>query len=151
MRSGGTILIGVGNPFRRDDGAGWAVLQCLRSKIPPGVMVREETGDGAELLEAWKGVHCVILVDAIQSGASPGTIHRLDARMEKLPIWFFHSSTHSFGVAEAIELARTTGELPAEFLVYAVEGLDFSEGTDLSLEVVKAVPAAANMILSEIL
>ena len=93
-----TLFIGVGNPFRSDDGAGTAVVRSLRGELPAGVKILEETGDGAELLEAWKGTDCVILVDAVQSGAPPGTIHRLDARKEKLPSWFSHSSTHSFGV-----------------------------------------------------
>ena len=115
------------------------------------VKVLEETGDGAELLEAWKGADSVFLVDAVQSGAPPGTIHRLDARVEKLPTWFSHSSTHSFGVAEAIELARTMGELPDKLVVYGIEGLDFSAGTELSPDVAEVLPAAANLILQEIL
>jgi len=146
-----TVFIGVGNPFRSDDGAGRAVVRRLRAEIPPDVKVLEETGDGAELFEAWKGADCVILVDAVQSGAPPGTIHRLDARMEKLPTWFSHASTHSFGVAEAIELARKIGDLPAQLIVYGIEGLDFSAGTRLSPEVAEVVPAAANLILQEIL
>jgi hydrogenase maturation protease len=145
-----TIFIGVGNPFRGDDGAGIAVVRLLRRELPPGVQVLEETGDGAELLEAWQGADCVILVDAVQSGAPPATIHRLDARAESLPLWFSHSSTHQFGVAEAIELARMMGELPAQLIVYGIEGLDFSAGTALSPEVAEMVPAAANLILQEI-
>jgi hydrogenase maturation protease len=145
-----TVFIGVGNPFRGDDGAGIAVVRRLRQEIPSEVRVLEETGDGAELLEAWKGADCVILVDAVQSGAPPATIHRLDARVEKLPVWFSHSSTHLFGVAEAIELARVMGDLPAQLIVYGIEGLDFSAGTALSPEVADIVPAAANLILQEI-
>ena len=146
-----SIFIGVGNPFRGDDGAGRAVVRRLHGEIPPDVKVMEETGDGAELLEAWKGVDCVILVDAVLSGAPPGTIHRLDARIEKLPGWFSHSSTHLFGIGEAIELARIMEELPAKLIVYGIEGLDFSPGTELSPEVAEVVPAAANLILQEIL
>ena len=150
MQTLGPILIGVGNPFRRDDEVGWEVLRRLRGKIPPGVRVLEETGDGAELLEAWKGADWVILVDAIRSGAPPGTIHKLAPRTKRLPTWFSHASTHSFGVAEAIELARSMGELPAELVVYGVEGFDFSSGTELSPDVAKVVPVAADLILREI-
>jgi hydrogenase maturation protease len=145
-----TVFIGVGNPFRGDDGAGIEVVRRLRQVIPSGVRALEETGDGTELLEAWKDADCVILVDAVQSGAPPATIHRLDARNEKLPVWFSHSSTHLFGVAEAIELARVMGDLPDQLIVYGIEGLDFSAGTSLSPEVADVVPAAANLILQEI-
>jgi hydrogenase maturation protease len=150
MLAHGTLLIGVGNPFRSDDGVGTRVVQYLRGNIPGGIKVLEETGDGAELLEAWKGADCVILVDAVQSGAPPGTLHRLDARAEKLPVWFSRSSTHSFGVAEAIELARTMGELPAQLVVCGIEGLDFSAGTELSPDVAAVVPAAAKFIQREL-
>jgi hydrogenase maturation protease len=146
-----TIFIGVGNPFRSDDGTGSAVVRRIRGDIPADVRVLEETGDGVELLEAWEGADRVILVDAVLSGAPPGTIHRFDARAERLPPWFSHTSTHSFGVAEAIELARTMGDLPPSLVVYGIEGLDFSAGTELSPEVAEAVPSAANLILQEIL
>lgn len=145
------ICIGVGNPFRGDDGVGRVVVERLRGEVPHGVTLQEETGDGAELLDAWSSADCVILVDAVQSGAPPGTIHRLDAKTEKLPGWFSHSSTHTFGVAEAIELARAMRELPAELIVYGIEGLDFSAGTELSPEVAEIVPTAASLILQEIL
>jgi hydrogenase maturation protease len=144
------LLIGVGNPFRSDDGVGSLVIRRLRVQNPPGVTILEETGDGAELLDAWKGATSVILVDAVQSGVAPGTIHRLDAIAEKLPKWFSHSSTHTFGVAEAIELARTMGELPPSLIVYGIEGLDFSAGTSLSPEVAASVPGAVSSILAEI-
>ncbi|MGB7438443.1 MAG: hydrogenase maturation protease [Candidatus Acidiferrum sp.] len=146
-----TILIGVGNPFRSDDGAGRIVLAHLRGRIPTAVEVLEETGDGAELLDNWKDADSVIVVDAVQSGAPPGTIHVWDARTEKLPGWFSHSSTHAFGVAEAIELARTMGDLPQRLIVYGIEGLDFSAGTELSPEVAQAVPTVAKLMLLEIL
>jgi len=146
-----TIFIGVGNPFRSDDGAGRAVVRRLRKEIPADIRVLEETGDGAELLEAWEGTDRVILVDAVQSGAPPGTIHRFDARAEKLPSWFSRSSTHAFGVAEAIELARTMGDLPPCLIVYGIEGLDFSAGTELSPEVTGVISSAATLILQEIL
>lgn len=146
-----TIFIGVGNPFRGDDAVGTAVLRFIRSRIPADVKVVEETGDGAELLEAWKGADRVILVDAVQSGAPPGTIHRIDARAEKLPSWFSRSSTHAFGVAEAIELAWAMNDLPPQIVIYGIVGLDFSAGTKLSPEVAEVVPRAAQQILREIL
>jgi hydrogenase maturation protease len=144
------LLIGVGNPFRGDDGVGGVVIRRLRGQNLPGFTILEETGDGAELLEAWQGASAVILVDAVQSGVAPGTIHRLDAVAEKLPKWFSHCSTHAFGVAEAIELARTLGELPPSLIVYGIEGLDFSAGTSLSPEVAASVPGVVSSILAEI-
>jgi len=145
------IFVGVGNPFRSDDGVGIAVLHFIRSRIPSDVKVLEETGDGTELLEVCRTADHVILVDAVQSGAPPGTIHRIDARVEKLPSWFSRSSTHAFGVAEAIELVRTMQELPASIVIYGIEGFDFSAGTELSPEVTQVLPKVAAQVLREIL
>ena len=145
-----TLLIGVGNPFRRDDGVASVIVRRLQNLLPPHVALLEQTGDGADLLEAWKGFHTVILVDAVQSGEAPGTIQRFDAGAEKLPVWFSHCSTHAFGVAEAIELARTMGDLPPRLIIYAIEGLDFSAGTDLSPEIAASVEEAAALVLHEL-
>lgn len=143
------VCIGVGNPLRRDDGVGQTVVERLRGRIPQWVTLLLEIGDGAELLNAWNGADYAILVDAMQSGA-PGTIYRLDAKKEKLAGRFSHSSTHAFGIVEAIELARAMGELPAELIIYGIEALDFSAGTGLSPEVAEAVPRVANLILQEV-
>ncbi len=150
MKEFDLVLIGIGNPFRGDDGLALVLVRCMREEIPPGIHVLEETGDGAELLETLKGINCLVLIDAVQSGSPPGTIHRFDARNGKLPSWFSHSSTHSFGVAEAIKLARIIGEMPSQLIVFGIEGLDFSPGTELSPDVVEAMPAAAQLILGEL-
>jgi hydrogenase maturation protease len=63
-------------------------------------------------MEAWRGVETVIIIDAVMSGAEPGTIRRLDAKTQPLQKDAFRCSTHAFGVAEAIELSRARGELP---------------------------------------
>jgi hydrogenase maturation protease len=68
--------------------------------------ILEATGEGTALLESWKGADTVILIDAVASGAYPGTIHRLDARAQLLPAGFLHTSSHAFGVAQGVELAR---------------------------------------------
>ncbi|HVM75472.1 MAG TPA: hydrogenase maturation protease [Candidatus Saccharimonadales bacterium] len=146
-----SILIGIGNPFRSDDRAGLEIVRLLKEQIPREMRCVEETGDGAELLDAWKGADCVILIDAIQSGAPPATVYRFDARAESLPGWFSHASTHTFGVAEAIELSRQMDEMPPKLIVYGIEGLDFSPGTELTPEVAEALPAISKLILREVL
>ena len=67
------IVIGLGNAFRSDDGAGLAVAHTLGDD--PRVVAHE--GEPIDLLDAWEGADEVILVDAARSGAPPGTIHRL--------------------------------------------------------------------------
>jgi hydrogenase maturation protease len=132
------LVIGVGNEYRSDDGAGIWVAHALRERTLSGLVVREESGEGASLMEAWKDAECVIIVDAAASGCAPGTIHELDAQAECIPTDFFHYSSHAFGVAEAIELARALQQLPPRLGVYGIEGRDFSAGVGLSPAVEKS-------------
>ena len=41
----GVCVIGVGNPYRRDDAAGLAVARAVATAAPPGVRVRGHDGD----------------------------------------------------------------------------------------------------------
>src|ERR1043166_9195305 len=115
------LVIGIGNAYRNDDGVGLVVARELRSRLKDTARVIEESGEGASLMEVWRGADNVILADAVSSGASPGTIHRLDAGRERIPTSFFHYSTHAFSIAEAVELARALGRLPARTIIYGIE------------------------------
>jgi hydrogenase maturation protease len=133
------IVIGVGNAWRGDDGAGLAVARRLRELAPPGVEVREVEGDASALVDAWAGGAHVAVVDAAASGAPPGTISHFDAVAGPLPARSVRSSTHAFGVPDAIELSRALGRLPARLDVYAIEGVSFTAGDRLSPAVERAV------------
>ena len=133
------LVIGVGNPWRGDDGAGIEVARRVR-----GVPFE---GDGTGLVDAWAGADEVVVVDAAAPGAAPGTIHRFDAAAAPLPAHRLRSSSHHFGVADAIELARSLDRLPRALRVYAVEGEDFGAGPTLS----PAVRQAVDELVAELL
>jgi hydrogenase maturation protease len=132
------LVVGIGNEYRSDDGIGLVISRRIREKKLPSVSVKEESGEGAALMEAWQGCENVILVDAVSSGAIPGTIFRIDAIKEKTPVKFFHYSTHAFSVSEAIELAREMNILPPKLVVYGIEGTNFAAGTTISFHVQQA-------------
>jgi hydrogenase maturation protease len=138
------ILIGVGNAWRGDDGAGLAVARRVRELSPAGVEVREVEGDATALVDAWSGAEGVVVVDAAESGAPPGTVRRFDARTRPLPVRSLRSSTHAFGVSDAIELARALSRLPDRLDVYAIEGASFVAGDRLSPAVERAVAELAS-------
>jgi hydrogenase maturation protease len=141
------LLIGVGNEFRSDDGVGLAVVREILDKLIPSVTVKLESGEGVALLESWQGFQDVMIVDAVSSGAVPGTIYKIDARNEKIPSKFFHYSTHAFSIAEAIELARITNAIPPKLIVYGIEGANFMAGITIS----PVVKAAAEKLCEQII
>ena len=137
MSAARVVVIGVGNSFRCDDAAGLEVARRLGSVS--GAEIHSREGDLAGLADLWDGASSVIVVDSASSpDTPPGTIHRFDAVASSLPTGLL-SSTHAFGVAEAIELARALGRLPASLTVYAIEGARFEVGQDLSPEVEVAI------------
>jgi len=130
------LVVGIGNPDRGDDGVGVVVVRRLRGRVGPDVRLIEMPSDVMRLVDCWSPSDTVVLVDATCSGAPPGTVRRLDATAAPLPARVFGgSSTHGFGVAEAVELARALGRLPRQLVVYGIEGARFGAETGLSATV----------------
>lgn len=143
-------MIGVGNAWRNDDAAGLEVARLLAGTLPEGVEVVEREGEPTSLIEAWEGAGAVWLADAVSSGAEPGTVHRHDASEQALPATLFDTSTHHFGLAEAVEIARALGRLPQATVVYGIEGASFDTGETLSSKVRDAAVRVAEAIREEV-
>lgn len=144
------MIIGIGNLYRGDDGAGLIVARRIRDLAIDGLTVLEDGGEGAGLIDAWKDADFAIVIDAVNSGATPGTIHRIDATALPLPAQLFRCSTHAFGVAEAVELARELNRLPRRLLVYGIEGKEFGASTTVSEEVETATLLAVARVVQEV-
>jgi hydrogenase maturation protease len=151
MNQSAILVIGVGNEYRGDDAIGLLVARRVKEFGLENVKVIEESGEGAHLIEAWKGAETVIIVDAVSSGSNPGSVHRFDATARKIPSKFFHHSSHAFSVAEAVELARTMSQLPSRLIVIGVEGQSFEAGLGLSSEVKQAVEEVVDWIKQDAL
>lgn len=143
------LVIGIGNEYRGDGAVGLAVIRALKEKGLQDVTCQESTGDGMTLMDLWEGSNHVILIDALLSDTAPGTIYRFDAHKEIIPTRLSSHSIHAFGVAEAVELAKTLYELPSSLVVYAVEGKNFATTIGLTPEVERAVPAAVEQVTRE--
>ena len=144
------LIIGLGNDYRSDDAVGRVVARKLGVEALDGVRILEESGEGAALMDAWRDADFVILIDAVHSGARPGTIYNIDAHVEEIPRSFFHYSTHAFSVAEGVELARALGQLPQRLVVYGIEGKNFESGISLSPEIETAAEEAARRVKAEL-
>jgi len=144
------VVIGVGNPERGDDAVGRVVARELRDRVPAQVAVLEQNGDAASLAQTLGEVDCAIVVDAVSTGAPPGTIHRFDSESVALAPGAGPSSTHGLGVAEAVELSRALGGLPQLLVVVGIEAGEFERGAPLSSDVSLSVGAATEAVLSEL-
>ncbi|HVB73010.1 MAG TPA: hydrogenase maturation protease [Ktedonobacteraceae bacterium] len=144
------LVIGVGNTLRGDDGVGLAVIAALEARGLPGAQLMSCQGDGLQLIETWKRADRIILIDAVTSGGKAGMVYRFDAIAQALPADLSFSSTHAFGVVEAIELARALDQLPPHIVIYAVEGKNFAIDARLSPEVERALDDLVERVAREV-
>ncbi len=140
-------VICCGRPDCGDDAAGPLVHQKL---LTLGVPAVRNYGDPLALLNDFDSANVVILVDAVMTGASAGTVSRWDARRARLLRSLFHRSTHTCGLADAIELARVLNCLPPVLALFGIEGDHFDPGSPPSIEVEAAVEEVARRIQSEL-
>jgi len=143
------LVIGVGNRLRGDDAAGLLVADLLKGKLAEGAVVTSD-GDAADLVILWEEVDSVIVIDAMVSGRVPGTVVRHDVAAESLPVAAFATSSHHFGLAEALEISRALGTLPSCLVVYGIEVEATSLGTPLSPQVVDAVHRVVDAVAVEV-
>ncbi len=146
-----TVVVGIGNEFRKDDGVGLYVSRLIQERTDREIEVVDGVPDGYALIETWDDSSFVFVIDCVASENKSGTIFRFDALIEKIPSNLFDGfSTHSISVVDAIELAGTLGRLPKSLTVFGIEGKDYSPGTQLSPEVKMAADQLVDQILEEL-
>jgi len=141
-----TRIIGCGNRHRMDDAAGVLVAERLRQL---GISANVQLGSAFELVESWYRDEDVILVDAVVTGSPVGTVHVWNGQPLKVPS-NPQVSSHGFGVAEAINLARILQLLPRTLSVYGIEGKQFGIGETVSPEVLASVEHVAQQIAASL-
>jgi hydrogenase maturation protease len=144
-----SLVLGIGNSDRGDDGVGRLVARLLRTRAPAHVRIVEQDGEATALLAELRHAQRVWLVDAARSGAPAGTIHRVDCSLDRtLPA--SNTSSHGFGVGEAVALARALDLLPSSCIIYAIEATNFALGARLSPPVAAAAAEVVRRVMEEL-
>jgi len=145
-----TIILGLGNPLITDDSVGLRVVEALKPLLAdqPDIEVSEDYWGGLRLMERLIGFDQAIVVDAIQTGAPPGTIHLLTADGIATQR---SASAHDVNLATALEFGRQAGaKLPenARIQLVGIEAEDvltFCERCTPAVEA--AIPQAVDSVL----
>ncbi len=142
-----TLVIGVGNLIRCDDGAGIHVVHRIRERTA-GIDTLDVALGSIEILEAMKGYDRVIIVDAIETGAEPGTVFHVNISWDEKPPVITHS--HGVDLVTTIELGRRLfpDEMPGDIRVIGIEAEDTFTLTEVCTE---KVQAAIEKVVEEIL
>lgn len=146
------LILGVGNPLRRDDGAGPAAVQRLKELKAAGspalysCSIIDGGTDGLGLIEYLKEFKKVFLIDAVNMGLTPGAVKQFTPEDALIKIRTDSLSTHGFGISELITLSRELGILP-EITIIGVQPVDTGYGEDLSPEIESAIEVICNKII----
>lgn len=102
-------ILGIGSPFGADRLA-WQAIDHLAGLALDGCELVKLDRPGSGLLAAFRGVEHLILLDAVAIDAQPGGVSLLDPR--QLQRLSQSTSSHAFGVAQALDLAKQLDQLP---------------------------------------
>lgn len=148
---GAVVVIGAGNPLRGDDGAGPAVVRALRRlALPSNVTLVEIDADLVGAIDLWQGAPRAILVDAMVSGAPPGSVEVLPLSATAGREAFAGASSHGLGVATAVGLARALGRLPKSLTLVGIEVEGVALGVPMSPAVCAGVERVVALLAQEL-
>lgn len=144
-----SVVIGVGNRWRRDDAAGLEVVDALRERVNDSVVFVESDGEPTRLLDAFELAPQVIMIDAVVTGGEPGTVHRFTD--EQLPGGMgIGQSSHLVQLYETIALGKLLDKLPNGLVLIGIEAIDFANGEGMTPAVAEGVEAAVEAVLAEV-
>jgi hydrogenase maturation protease len=148
---GDTLVIGLGNPLRGDDGVGLRIADLLAGQgLPEGVEVVHGGTGGLDLVNWIEGWRRVIIIDAADVGRVPGGFVRFTLDEGHLLGDDQHLSIHAAGLRDALLLAEVLGILPNEVIVYGVQPAHLDWDDTLSPAVEAAIPQIFRSVLDEL-
>jgi hydrogenase maturation protease len=149
-----TAILGLGNRFRGDDGAGRAVIDklAITGELPENIHLFEDgTGNLFDAILSSK-YERVILIDAAEIKRQPGEWISLNA--DRLT-WKPDDKNncydgHRMSLANAFALGHALEILPKELIIYAIQPMSLEWTGNLSEPVREAVSEITESILHEI-
>ncbi len=157
-------IVGVGSPFG-DDQLGWRVAELLKKEtrlqwyLGDAIDIQMNDRPGLALVDAMKNVKNFYVIDALQTGQNPvGQLYRMNGESLDADSGFL--STHGFGIAQALALAKALNQLPSKIVIYGIEigEIDYAapgslaeENSILSVPIENACQELARQMTQEIL
>lgn len=146
MNCGKALVVCIGNELVADDAVGHELYRLLKAERLPAEVRIEFCGvGGIALLELLTGQEELLLVvDAVQFGSPPGSVHCL--AWDQLPAMDGNAiSAHGIGLKDTISIGQTLypERMPRQVLLVGVEGCCFDQlGGVMTTEVAAALPRA---------
>jgi len=141
---GKTVIFGIGNTLRGDDGLGSVLVNTIAGKIDALCL------DGGNAPENYLGKilkerpDTLLIIDALHLGEQPGTFKLL--KPDELRVSYF--STHSIPLRILIEYLED--ELHSDIYIIGVQPSSLTLGEPISEPVKKAIQRIATLIIQAV-
>ncbi len=143
------LIVGIGNLLLKDDGFGiHAVRRIHELGVPEGVEVMDGGTSGLDLLTPFSRAKKIIVIDAVKGGGEPATVYRFssdDVDFERIPV----TSMHQVNLHEVIALAKQTGYMPDELIIYGIEPKSIEVDLELSPELAAKLDKVCELVIQE--
>jgi len=145
-----TLVLGLGNPLVIDDRVGLLVAAELKRLLAdrPDTEVAEDYWGGLRLMERMIGYDRAVIIDAICTGAEPGTVHHLSP--SAIPTQR-SASAHDVNLPTALAFGRNTGaHLPRDEEILLI-GIEAEDILTFAERCTPAVEAAVSRAVDDVL
>lgn len=146
------LVIGCGNLLRGDDAVGPITVRELWTRgVPDGTRLIDGGTAGMDVAFMMRGAGRVVIVDASQTGAAPGTIYRVPGEelTDLPPLDGFHSHALRWDHALAFSAWLLGPERPTDVEVFLIEAASVEPGAPLTHEVRTAMAHVVDLILTD--
>jgi hydrogenase maturation protease len=146
-----TLVLGLGNTIMMDDGFGVQVVTTLSSRylFRADVTLLDGGTLGLDLLPHLENIESLLIVDALDMQAEPGSIFRLQGK--DVPRAFASKlSVHQMGLQDLLAVAELLGHVPRNLVVLGVQPACIEMGTELTPAVAAAIEPGIERILLEL-
>jgi len=142
-------VVGVGNLLLKDEGVGVHVANALKKlALPHGVEIMDG-GTSPELLDYVETSEKLIIIDAMETGGTPGSVYRFrldDLNTEASEL----ISVHELNLISGLKMMRLLGKGLPETVIIGVQPKEIGWGTELSAELQEKIPEIGRVVLKEI-
>jgi hydrogenase maturation protease len=141
----------MGNILLEDEGLGIRALEVLQRDFdwPPGVELLDGGTTGMGLLDDISSREHLLVLDAVQTGAPPGTL--VVMRGDEVPVYFgIRVTPHQLGLSDVLATLELSGEQPGSVTVLGLVPASLEMSLELSGPIEAKLPELVALAVAEL-
>lgn len=141
----------MGNVLMQDEGIGVRAVEELEGRydLPANVRIVDGGTTGMELFEPMRAADCLIVADAVNADAPPGTLVRI-ADEEIRAFFQTKLSNHQLGLSDLLALLAFKGETPRHVAIIGMVPHSLQNRLGLSRPAAAALDGMVDMLVREL-